>query len=821
MGSVFLGVDPAIDRQVALKLMRAGFDAGQLRERFAREAKAVGRLHHPNIVTIFEYGEHEGEPFIAMEYVEGQTLANLVGRTDVALPEILALMDGLCAGLHYAHRAGIIHRDIKPVNVMVDGEGIVKILDFGIARAAAMSLTQAGTQPGTILGTLNYMSPEQLSGKPVDQRTDIFAVGAVFYELLAGRQAFPGDLNSGILQLILMTGPTPLETIRPDLDPAVYAIVNRCLERDADRRYPDLGVMRQDLAALRHSESTPRSAGATVILAPGASPSSISPASLRTPGPDTRAAAENARAAQLDADVNDAREALAREEYTRASDVVSRVLNVSPTHAGALAIRSELDTVRQARAWLADGQAQFDRGSLTAASTLVDRALAARPAMPEGLKLRAAIEEARARGTQVSSSAATVLLTPPVAHPSNAETLIVTPQAPAAAAPPAVAPSVMAASAPAPAKSKSSALAIGGIAALVALGAGAYFVFGRSTPPPAATLDAVTSPAPSAPPPTTAQPESPAAATAAPAPAPTPAASADKSAAPPATNKGNASATSAAPVTPPPTPSAPPATTTVAPKPASTTTVPPPTAPPTVEPPGEPPPAAGAGTRGGTGRGLRGGRTDNNGAPAGPPNGLERSCNAGNAHACTEAGLAYRNGRGVTRSDETSAPFFQKGCDGGDSFGCIDLGQLYVSGSGVAKDFNHAAALYQKGCEGTAPIGCLYLANMYENGRDLPRDNVKAANFYKRGCDGNNLVSCRNLGLLYQEGRGVPRNDQLALAAFQHACDGKFGAACTSIGQIFDQGRGVPKSPAQAQIFYSKGCDLGDENGCRLKGGGG
>src|SRR5580693_6117385 len=129
MGSVYLATDPAIDRQVALKLMRAGF-TGSLRERFAREARAVGRLHHPNIVTIFEFGEHQGEPFIAMEYVEGQTLSSLVGRSDVSLPQLVGLMDGLCAGLHYAHRAGIIHRDIKPVNVMVDTEGIVKILDF-------------------------------------------------------------------------------------------------------------------------------------------------------------------------------------------------------------------------------------------------------------------------------------------------------------------------------------------------------------------------------------------------------------------------------------------------------------------------------------------------------------------------------------------------------------------------------------------------------------------------------------------------------------------------------------------------------------------
>ncbi|HEY6357230.1 MAG TPA: protein kinase, partial [Vicinamibacterales bacterium] len=412
MGAVFLATDPAIDRQVALKLMRAGFNSGSLRERFAREARAVGRLHHPNIVTIFEFGEHQGEPFIAMEYVEGETLSSLIGRPDVSLSQLVGLMYGLCAGLHYAHRAGIIHRDIKPVNVMVDTEGIVKILDFGIARAAALSLTQSGTQPGTVLGTLNYMSPEQLSGKAIDQRTDIFAVGAVFYELLAGRQAFPGDIDSGILQLILMTGPAPLAGLRPDLDPALVAIVNRCLERDVERRYPDLGVMRKDLAAFQRADAAPRSAGATVLLTPGGSPSAIVPVDIRTPGPDTRAAVESARRAQLDAQVTDARAALDREEYTRATEACQHVLSVEPSHSGALALQAQLNTVLQARAWLADGQAEFNRGALTSATALVDRALGVRPAMPEGLRLRAAIEEARVRTLQSSPSAPTMLVTP-------------------------------------------------------------------------------------------------------------------------------------------------------------------------------------------------------------------------------------------------------------------------------------------------------------------------------------------------------------------------------------------------------------------------
>jgi serine/threonine-protein kinase len=309
MGAVYLAKDPVIDRLVALKLMRTGLDFDKLRDRFAGEARAAGRLHHPNIVTIFEYGEHQGEPFIAMEYIEGRTLASLVGRPEVTVQQILALMDGVAAGLFYAHRAGIIHRDIKPVNLMVDSEGIVKILDFGIARASELSLTSAGTQPGTIVGTLNYMAPEQFARGTVDHRADIFSVGAVFYELLSGQPAFPGELPV-VLHMIMVEGPKPLAGVRPDLDPAVIAIVNRCLERDLERRYPDLGVMRHDLAAVRQTSSVPDSAGATVVLTPdagSAAPMAHSPSGESTilvspsPAKSATAAARAASALALSA----------------------------------------------------------------------------------------------------------------------------------------------------------------------------------------------------------------------------------------------------------------------------------------------------------------------------------------------------------------------------------------------------------------------------------------------------------------------------------------------------------------------------------------
>ena len=245
MGSLFLAWDPKLERKIAIKLLRD--DDESLRERFAREARAAARLRHPNIVTIFDVGEHEGQPFIAMEYIQGHTLAEMIHRkTAMPMVQKVELMEALCDGLGFAHKAGIVHRDVKPANLMVDSEGALKILDFGIARATE----SAGmTQAGMLIGTLNYMSPEQVNGATVDARSDIFAVGAVCYELLAYKQAFPGGLLAGILNKILTAQYEPLETVAPGVDPELAGIVARALQRDPAARYQDLQVSQQ-LAAM-------------------------------------------------------------------------------------------------------------------------------------------------------------------------------------------------------------------------------------------------------------------------------------------------------------------------------------------------------------------------------------------------------------------------------------------------------------------------------------------------------------------------------------------------------------------------------------------
>ncbi|MFN2446993.1 MAG: protein kinase [Vicinamibacterales bacterium] len=248
MGSLYLARDPAIDRFVVIKVLKESFDDAAARERFAREARAAGRLHHPNIVTVFDVGEHENRPFIAMEYVPGETLAQLIKRRAVSgVWEKLAILEDLCAGLHYAHSVGIVHRDIKPANVMRDHSGTLKILDFGIARAGGTAITRAGD----LVGTLNYMSPEQLVGEHVDHRTDVYSVGALAYELITSQMAFPGTIQTGALFRILHERPVPIESLVPGIDPNLTSTIERAMARAPDARYHDLEALRQDLAVVR------------------------------------------------------------------------------------------------------------------------------------------------------------------------------------------------------------------------------------------------------------------------------------------------------------------------------------------------------------------------------------------------------------------------------------------------------------------------------------------------------------------------------------------------------------------------------------------
>jgi serine/threonine-protein kinase len=262
MGAVYLGRDPELDRQVAIKVIREEVHEQEVLDRFFREARAAAALRHANIITVFASGQQDHKPYIAMEYIEGESFADIIKqRRSLPLADKVSYLEQLCAGLAFAHKAGIVHRDVKPANIMIDREGVVRILDFGIARIEGSAMTQ----DGTMMGSLNYMSPEQMLGKPVDQRSDIFSVGSVAYELLCYQQAFKGNLNDGLLHRLPHEDPPLLKEIYPALPLAIEQVVMRALEKDPGRRYQNLTDMR---TALVNAHAAAKQAAVVPVVKP-------------------------------------------------------------------------------------------------------------------------------------------------------------------------------------------------------------------------------------------------------------------------------------------------------------------------------------------------------------------------------------------------------------------------------------------------------------------------------------------------------------------------------------------------------------------------
>src|SRR5688572_278344 len=260
MGSIYLGKDPKIDRLVAIKILRNDLETLNLQERFRREARAVGALSHPNIVTIFDYGEFEGAPYIVMEYIRGETIAEVIRyKTPLRLQQKLIWLEQLCSGLAYAHDTGIVHRDIKPANLMIDQHRALKVLDFGIASLEGSVVTQFGDQ----LGTPRYMSPEQVRGRQADPRSDIFSVGAVAYELLSYRQAFDGENKVAIERAVTEGQPEPLSQVGIDVSPEVCAIIERALQKDPADRFQSVDDLLADIQRVR--ETLPALSGVTKL----------------------------------------------------------------------------------------------------------------------------------------------------------------------------------------------------------------------------------------------------------------------------------------------------------------------------------------------------------------------------------------------------------------------------------------------------------------------------------------------------------------------------------------------------------------------------
>jgi eukaryotic-like serine/threonine-protein kinase len=248
MGTVYEARDPDQGRSVAVKTMTPGLaETPELRARFLREAEAAGRLRHPNIVTVYDLGQHRGRPYIAMELVEGVDLEALIqGRHPLSVEAKIDILRQVCEGLGHAHQNGIVHRDVKPANIRVTAAGDVKIMDFGMAHLQSSTLTGGGE----VLGTIQYMAPEQVEGLESDHRADVFSVGAIAYELLAYRRPFDADSLTAVMYRIVREEPDMTALPVTGYSPGLEAVVARALAKSVAERYQTLGEMRDDLEGL-------------------------------------------------------------------------------------------------------------------------------------------------------------------------------------------------------------------------------------------------------------------------------------------------------------------------------------------------------------------------------------------------------------------------------------------------------------------------------------------------------------------------------------------------------------------------------------------
>jgi serine/threonine-protein kinase len=394
MGAVYLGRDPDLDRSVAIKMLREPMADEELLQRFLREARAAANLRHENLITIYEVGTYDQQPFIAMEYVDGATLGDSIKkRQPLPLVQKLSYIEQICSGLYHAHRVGIVHRDIKPANLMVDAQGVIRILDFGIARVANSGMTS----DGALIGTLNYMSPEQMLGQPVDFRSDIFSVGAVAYELLSYQQAFPGSLDDGLLHRLPQMPPASLSQVCPGLPSGLEAIVMRALAKAPLERFADLEEMRSAVRHLRVGVDPRLEVETIVIPSRDKAKQATAPASSA----ERRGLLER-RARQIAIHRDAARAALLRGDLDSAAAACDDALTLDPDDSEATRLLVEIQKAkalqdqesqarrerdRSMRQRVADAEVTLGRGDVMTAARLLEEVFETPTSDPAALAL--------------------------------------------------------------------------------------------------------------------------------------------------------------------------------------------------------------------------------------------------------------------------------------------------------------------------------------------------------------------------------------------------------------------------------------------------
>jgi serine/threonine-protein kinase len=276
MADVYAAVDTRLGRPVAVKMLRPAMAARpDVRRRFEDEARAAARLSHPNVVAVYDTGEDQGTPWIVMERLSGETLAQRMGDKPLDVDWVLRMAGDVLGALSAAHAAGIVHRDVKPGNILFTDEGCAKVADFGIAKSIE-SVSGDATTAGLLLGTPRFLSPERIDGRPTTASSDIYAVGVLLYEALSGQRAFDGDTPVSVAYAVQHTTPTPLAELRPDLPADVVAVVDRAMQRDPAARFATAKEMGAALDVLGLGVGAPRDEDPTVaVMAPAPEPTAM------------------------------------------------------------------------------------------------------------------------------------------------------------------------------------------------------------------------------------------------------------------------------------------------------------------------------------------------------------------------------------------------------------------------------------------------------------------------------------------------------------------------------------------------------------------